>query len=132
MQQIVAGGGGGRDCGCCTGMFGGITGSSPITCQRTAETIKDLGGGKWNLHHLLLMEIGCCNGYKVWCDQSNDGGGWLVFQRRTDGRLDFSEDGKKSQKWIWKALRNLGNELHPSSRYARQIRIESRFTRFPI
>lgn len=113
VQQIVAGGGGGRDCGCCTGMFGGITGSSPIHMPKDCRDIKDLGGGKNGIYTIFPSEIGCCNGYKVWCDQSNDGGGWLVFQRRTDGRLDFFRGWEEYRNGFGKLSQEhyLGNEL---------------------
>ena len=37
------------------------------------------------------------NGLKVFCDMENDGGGWIVIQRRQDGTVDFYRDWQTYQ-----------------------------------
>uniref|UniRef100_A0A8C6XBK5 Fibrinogen C-terminal domain-containing protein n=1 Tax=Naja naja TaxID=35670 RepID=A0A8C6XBK5_NAJNA len=45
-----------------------------------------------------------CKPLKVLCDMDTDGGGWIVFQRRSDGTVDFFRD--------WAAYkRGFGNQL---------------------
>ncbi|RXM96203.1 Ficolin-1 [Acipenser ruthenus] len=45
-----------------------------------------------------------CRKLTVFCDMDTDGGGWLVFQKRLDGSVDFYRD--------WKAYREgFGNQL---------------------
>ena len=63
----------------------------------------------------------------VYCDQETDGGGWLVFQRRQDGSIDFYRD--------WQAYKAgfgvvngefwLGNDhLHSLTRDKQELRVD--------
>ena len=40
--------------------------------------VKDLGGGRDGIYTIFPTYTDSCEGVKVWCDQSMDGGGWLV------------------------------------------------------
>ncbi|XP_013913047.1 PREDICTED: ficolin-2-like [Thamnophis sirtalis] len=56
-----------------------------------------------------------CRPLRVLCDMDTDGGGWLVFQRRSDGSVDFFRDWADYKKGFGSELNEfwLGNDhLH--------------------
>jgi len=68
-----------------------------------------------------LQEVTLSDGLQVLCDTETDGGGWVVFQRRTDGKEDFF---KKWDEYLakfgdfggdfWLGLQNLHTLCPPS------------------
>ena len=69
--------------------------------------------GVYTIHQNHLKTI------NVYCDQTTDGGGWVVFQRRVDGSLDFYRDWKiykmgfgRLQKEFWIGNDNLFTLSH--------------------
>ncbi|CAH2316451.1 Ficolin (collagen fibrinogen domain containing) 1 [Pelobates cultripes] len=65
---------------------------------------------------------------KVLCDMHTDGGGWIVFQRRWDGSMDFFRDWKSYKNGFGSRLNEfwLGNDnIHMlTSAVARELRID--------
>ena len=63
----------------------------------------------------------------VYCDQDTDGGGWLVFQRRKDGSVDFYQDWSEYKKGFGEITGEfwLGNDnLNLLTRNNQELRVD--------
>ena len=63
----------------------------------------------------------------VYCDQDTDGGGWLVFQRRKDGSVDFYQDWSQYKKGFGEITGEfwLGNDnLNLLTRNNQELRVD--------
>ena len=62
--------------------------------------------GIYKIHQNILKII------QVYCDQTTDGGGWTVFQRRIDGSVDFFRDWEHYEQGLGNLQNDywLGNE----------------------
>ena len=100
--------------------------------------------GVYKIHQNILKII------QVYCDQTTDGGGWTVFQRRTDGSVDFLRDWERYkqgfgnlQNEFWLGNENIftltlqglyaqGNELRIDMMNAKKIKKSVRYANFHI
>uniref|UniRef100_A0A672UEH4 Fibrinogen C-terminal domain-containing protein n=1 Tax=Strigops habroptila TaxID=2489341 RepID=A0A672UEH4_STRHB len=89
--------------GCSESIVTLSTQSLSLICTEARNCQELLGRGKILSGWYTIYPQGC-NATTVFCDMDTDGGGWIVFQRRWDGSVNFLRD--------WDSYkRGFGNQL---------------------
>uniref|UniRef100_UPI00398E5DFA ficolin-2-like n=1 Tax=Pristiophorus japonicus TaxID=55135 RepID=UPI00398E5DFA len=81
-------------------------------CQTGASNCKQLQDRGVTLSGWYTIYLENCMPLTVFCDMDTDGGGWLVFQRRVDGSVDFFRGWNSYKKGFGNQLSEfwLGND----------------------
>ncbi|NXD67577.1 FCN1 protein, partial [Eolophus roseicapillus] len=87
------------------------TKSLSLICTEARNCQELLGRGKILSGWYTIYPQGC-NATTVFCDMDTDGGGWIVFQRRWDGSVNFLRDWDSYKRGFGNQLTEfwLGNE----------------------
>ncbi|XP_078538039.1 ficolin-3 isoform X1 [Lissotriton helveticus] len=100
----------------------GVSGPGPANCKELFSSGQTLSG--W----YTVYPVGG-RGMPVFCDMETDGGGWLVFQRRQDGSVEFFRDWETYKRGFGKQESEfwLGNDnIHLLTKTgAYQLRIDA-------
>ena len=118
-----------------------------LQAKRDCLEHKQIGrkvNGVYKIHQNILKII------QVYCDQTTNGGGWTVFQRRIDGSVDFFRDWEHYKKGFgnlqnehWLGNENIftltlqglhprGNELRIDMMNAKKIKKSVRYANFHV
>ncbi|TFK08334.1 emopamil-binding protein-like [Platysternon megacephalum] len=83
-----------------------------IQCKKGAKNCKELLARGNILSGWYTIYPHDCNTMTVLCDMDTDGGGWIVFQRRVDGSVDFFRDWNSYKRGFGSRLSEfwLGND----------------------
>ncbi|XP_034649491.1 ficolin-1-like [Trachemys scripta elegans] len=101
-----------------------------MQCTKGAKNCKELLARGNILSDWYTIYPRDCNAITVLCDMDTDGGGWIVFQRRVDGSMDFLRDWNSYKRGFGSQLSEfwLGNDnIHLlTSLGANELRIDLR------
>ncbi|XP_033641617.1 tenascin-R-like [Asterias rubens] len=98
-----------------------------VTSTATSKSCKELLLSGTDNGQYTIYPDGLLEGVPVYCDMETDGGGWIVFQRRQDGSVDFYRNWAEYQSGFgdlngefW-----LGNDILPLTAYGKwQLLVE--------